>query len=283
MNLTRRSFILQSAASVSALAFSRFTAASPKSPVPMAIQLYSVRDAAEKDLPGTLQALSKIGYQGVEFAGTYGHSAEDVKQMLDDFHLVCVGTHLGLGDLLGDRFEETAKYYSLLGNRNLIVAGGLGEALMTDGGNQCAAYLFSELAKKAAQAGFRIGYHAHAGDFADMGNGETAWDLFFSRTAPEVIAEMDVGNCLDCGADPYRSMEKAPGRGILIHLKASKSDGTLLGSEGDETDLPRVFRICESVAGTEWYIVEQEGNTEMPSLDAAARCYENVKRIRNIS
>jgi sugar phosphate isomerase/epimerase len=42
----------------------------------VAVQVYSVRDYAEKDMRGTLQKIKDMGYEGVEFAGLYGYSAE---------------------------------------------------------------------------------------------------------------------------------------------------------------------------------------------------------------
>ena len=51
-------------------------------------QVYSARDDAQKDLFGTLKALKEMGYDGVEFAGFYGHSAQEVRGMLDDLGLI---------------------------------------------------------------------------------------------------------------------------------------------------------------------------------------------------
>jgi hypothetical protein len=62
----------------------------------VAVQLYSVRDLCAKDLAGTVAAIGKMGYKGVEFAGYYGKSAADLRKMLDDNGLVCCGTHTGL-------------------------------------------------------------------------------------------------------------------------------------------------------------------------------------------
>ena len=39
------------------------------------LQLYSVRDDMEKDFYGTLKKVKEIGYDYVEFAGYFGHSA----------------------------------------------------------------------------------------------------------------------------------------------------------------------------------------------------------------
>ena len=47
--------------------------------LPIGLQLYSVRDAMEKDFAGTIKAVAEMGYDQVEFAGLFGHSAEEVK------------------------------------------------------------------------------------------------------------------------------------------------------------------------------------------------------------
>ena len=53
--------------------------------IPIGLQLYSVRHDCQKDLPGTVEAVAKMGYQGVEFAGYYDYSAKDIRKMLDGF------------------------------------------------------------------------------------------------------------------------------------------------------------------------------------------------------
>ena len=49
--------------------------------LPVAIQVYSVRDDAANDLRGTLEKIKEMGYDGVEFAGLYGNSPEDIRAM----------------------------------------------------------------------------------------------------------------------------------------------------------------------------------------------------------
>jgi len=51
--------------------------------IPIALQLYTVRDQMEKDLEGTLAQVAKIGYKNVEFAGLFGRSASDVRKIID--------------------------------------------------------------------------------------------------------------------------------------------------------------------------------------------------------
>src|SRR5690348_9189172 len=81
------------------------------------LQLYTVRDACAKDFPGTLKAVAQIGFSGVEFAGYYGRSAQELRKMLDEDHLKCYGSHVPLDDLLGDKFDKTVEFNKVLGNK----------------------------------------------------------------------------------------------------------------------------------------------------------------------
>ena len=65
-----------------------------------ALQLYSVRDEVEKDFEGTLKAVSEFGYDGVEFAGLYGKTPEEVRKLCEKYGLVPVSAHVGIGEML---------------------------------------------------------------------------------------------------------------------------------------------------------------------------------------
>ena len=65
------------------------------------LQMYSLRDITGDDLKGALKLVADMGYKYIEFAGFFGHKAEDVKAWLDEYGLVCSGTHTG-----GDALQE---------------------------------------------------------------------------------------------------------------------------------------------------------------------------------
>ncbi len=244
--------------------------------IPIALQVYSVRQAAAKDLPGVLKAIGQMGYEGVEFAGYYGHEAKAIRKMLDDSGLKCCGTHIGLETLLGDQFARTVEFNQVLGNRFLIVSWMPESRFATVEVAKKTAELFNELAEKARPHGMRVGYHAHGGDFKKVGE-QTAWELFFSNTVPEVVMQMDIGNCLGAGADPYAILRKFPGRSATIHLKEHGGKrGAPLG-EG-EVRWKEVFEICETIGGTEWYIVEQESYA-VPPLECVKLCLQNLRKM----
>ena len=277
--MNRRSFLRTSAGatalglSVSALQTTARAAGDKK--IPIGVQLYSVRDAAAKDLAGVLKAIKAMDYDGVEFAGYYGHDAKDIRKMLDDTGLKCCGTHTGLQALIGENFEPTVEIHKALGTRFIVVPGGIDEALSTRQGNEITAYLFNELAEKLEKHDMELGYHAHGGDFKRVGN-ETAWDRFFGRTRQNVFMQMDIGNCLGGGGDPYTPISKFPGRSKTIHLKEWSDNGAPVG-EGT-VDWPRVFELCETVGGTEWYVVEHEvGSAE--DLGGIEACIKNLRKM----
>ncbi len=246
--------------------------------VPIAVQLYSVRKDCEKDLPGTLKAIKGFGYEGVEFAGYYGRSAADMKKLLGDNGLEACGTHTGLDTLEGDALAKTVEYNQTIGNKNLICPW-IDEKLRktADDWKKLAAE-FDAIADKVAPAGMRVGYHNHNVEFTPLEGGKTAWDLFFGGTKKSVIQQVDLGNCIDAGADPVPLIRKYPGRTVTIHLKEfSKAKPDAFIGEGD-VPWKEVFDACETVGGTEWYIVEYEHESQ-PAIPAVGRCLANLRNM----
>ena len=72
------------------------------------IQMYSLRDITKDDLKGALKQVAEMGYKYVEFAGFFNNSAEDVKAWLDEYGLVCSGTHTGIPGILPEAIESNS-------------------------------------------------------------------------------------------------------------------------------------------------------------------------------
>jgi sugar phosphate isomerase/epimerase len=243
--------------------------------IPIGLQLYSVREDCARNLPETLRAVAEMGYEGVEFAGYYDYSAGDLRKMLDDLGLRCCGTHTGLPTLLGDAFEATAEFNKTLGNKYLVVPWMPEERRTSRKAWQEIASLFDELAGKADRHGLRVGYHNHHFEFEPL-EGETPWDTFFGNTSPDVVMQLDTGNCMHGGGNPVEYLERYPGRAGTVHLKEydAANDKAVIG-EG-AVPWQKVFSLCESTGGTEWYIVEQE-TYAYPPVECVRKCLENLK------
>jgi len=283
MRLSRRDLLKLGAGAAAAWAagasLTDAQAAEAKKPgkkIPIGLQLYSVRKDCVKDLPNVIRAVAAMGYQGVEFAGYYGRKAEELRKMLDASGLKCCGTHTGLDTLLGDALKATIEFNKTLGNPYLIVPGMPSKRLASVKAIEDTAKLFTELAAKVKPEGMRVGYHAHGGDFRKF-DGRTAWDIFYSNVGPEVLMQMDIGNCIEGGGDPYAILRKFPGRSATIHLKEHGGKPGALVGEGD-VKWSEVFQLCESTGCTEWYIVEQESYAGTP-LECVEGCLKNLRKM----
>ena len=244
--------------------------------IPIALQLYSVREECAKDFTGTIKAVSEMGYEGVEFAGYYNLEAKEIKKILDDFNLKIAGSHLGINTLLGDELKKTVEFNSILDNKFLVVPALPPEYIKTKESWLKAAELLGEISEKVKPYGIRVGYHNHDIEFKAI-DGEIPWDLFFQNTSKDVIMQLDIGNAMHGSADPIEILKKYPGRAITVHLKEYPFSAPAIG-EG-EVKWDEIFNLCETLGGTEWYIVEYETPSPSP-LESIKRCIENLKRMR---
>jgi len=245
--------------------------------VPVAVQLYSVREDCEKDLPETLEAIAKMGYDGVEFAGYYGREASQLKGLLDGLGLSVAGTHTGWNTLEGDELERTMDFNEELGNRFLICPGLPEERRCSIAAWRETAALMNDMAERASKRDMQVGYHNHAVEFQLM-DGETPWDVFFGNTREEVVMQLDTGNAMHGGGDVLSILKRFPGRATTIHLKEfSEGNDQALVGEG-EMPWKDIFKLCETEQGTQWYIVEQETYAH-PPLKCVELCLQNVRGL----
>jgi len=280
MNISRRN-LLKLGAGTSAMwlagAAPLGAAAKPRDrKIPVGLQLYSVRHLCEKDLPRVLAAVAKMGYEGVEFAGYYDRTAEELRKMLDKNGLKCCGTHIRLDTLTGDALKGTVEFNETLGNPYLIVSWMPHTYLESVQSIKDMAKVYNELAEKVKEKKMRVGYHAHGGDFKKV-DGQAAWDVFFDNTTDDVVMQLDIGNCIEGGGDPIATLKRFPGQSTTIHLKEFGGPPEAVVGEGD-VDWKQVFKVCETTGGAEWYIVEHERGAGNP-LDNVKRCLENVRKM----
>ncbi len=253
--------------------------------IPIGLELYSVRHDLEKDALGTLKAVAEMGYEGVEFAGPPKHEAAEIKAMLDETGLKICGWHTPFNMVQDDALEQTIEFNKTIGNPFIIVPGIPGHLVDTREKWIEMAGFFNALADKLAPHGLATGYHNHHTEFTEM-DGETPWDALFSRTKPEVIMQLDFGNALSGGGDCPAILRRYPGRARTVHLKPYT---VKLGEEDrcagfrpliGEDDIPwaECFELCETIGGTEWYIVEYESDAYEP-LTAVEKCLQALKAM----
>jgi sugar phosphate isomerase/epimerase len=258
-------------------------AAEQKSPcqeIPIALQLYSVRHDCEKDdgknFPAVVEAVAKMGYEGVEFAGYYGWQAPDIKKVLDDNGLKCCGAHVAIDTLLGGELQRSIDFHRTLDNRFLIVPG-LPEAYRCCPESWAeTARMFNTIAEDLQPHGMYTGYHNHHIEFEPM-EGQVPWDIFFGAAHERVVMQLDIGNAIHGGGDCAEILRKYPGRSLTIHIKEYGGEPEAAVGEG-EVNWAELLPLIAETGGTQWYIIEHERDPARAMTDVE-RCIRNFREI----
>ncbi len=247
------------------------------SDIPIALQLYSIREEMAKDVPGTLERVADMGYEGVEFAGFFEHTAAAVGEMCDEIGLGVAGAHVQIGAIEEAELEATIQSMVDLGNDYIVVPGLPEQYRNSVESWERTADLFSVAAEKINQQGLELGYHNHALEFEPL-EGQIPWDVFMGRANADVFGQLDVGHCIRAGQDPVLYLQKYPGRYVTVHVKDFDPDNEDVLVGDGVADWNTIFNLCEDIGGTEWYIVEQE-HYPVPPMEAVEKCLANTKEM----
>ena len=273
---SRRSFLAMSAVLPLALRGFASGRASAKR-IPVGLELYSVRDELKKDPEGTVRAVAKMGYQDVEFYAPYldwsEAQAKQMRKLLDELGIHCYSTHNDEDFFSDSKIQKARDLNKILGSRYMVLAWSDPKPNL-DSWKKVAETL-NNAAEKLAPAGLKVGYHNHDAEWKPV-EGKRPIEVIATNTKPSVMLQLDVGTCLEAGADPVAWIKANPGRIRSIHCKDWSPDPnvgykTLFG-EG-KADWKGIFRAAENGGGVEFYLVEQEGS-RYPELETARRCLE---------
>lgn len=252
---------------------------------PVGLELYSVRQELAKDLIGTLKAVAKMGYDGVEFFGPYAdwkpEQAREAKKVLNDVGMKCFSAHTGAKYFTPEHLDRVIELNTILESRFMIMSSA-GRVEGIDGWKGVAQKL-NTAAEKLKSLKKATGFHNHASEFRPI-NGVKPMEVLAKETSKDVVLQLDVGTCIEAGTDPIAWVEANPGRIKSIHMKDWKSgmekphDGykVLLG-EGS-ADWKKIVTACIKKGGIEHLLVEQEGS-RFGEFETAEKCLANFKKL----
>ncbi len=260
--------------------------------LPVAVQLYSVRDEMEQDFYGTIKQMKELGYDGVEFAGLFGEEPAKIKAFCEEIGIVPISAHVPYYDML-ENPEEFLADYAEIGCKYVVVPYLTEECRPGTDGFAATVEGIRKIGEAAKKLGLQLLYHNHDFEFVKIGE-EYALDVLYS-TVPEDLLKTEIDTCWVnvAGVDPAEYVIKYTGRAPIVHLKDFKKSGAgqgklydLIGideeeAEEEETsfsfmpvgygmqDIPAILAACED-AGAEWVVVEQdnpaEGETRINSV-----------------
>jgi sugar phosphate isomerase/epimerase len=245
----------------------------------LGLQLYTVRDDAQRDFLGTIHRVAQMGYEGVEFAGgvMQAATAPELRLTLDETGLVAAGITLTTDDLNKD-LTGAVRYCQAI-NCPVAVFPWIDQAWRTRDGFVAVAQKLNGAGEQLAGAGIRLLYHVHGYEFEDVG-GHTAMDLLMATFDPRFVnLETDVYWVEHAGVDAVQFMQRYGDRSPYIHFKDFRDRETKHDVEVGEgaIDMPAIARLGHRF-GAEWFIVEQE-QFDMPPMESAAISYRNMRRI----
>ncbi len=241
----------------------------------LALQLYTVRDALERDPDRTLTALSSMGYRNVELAGTAGLGAAAFRKLLDVHDLAVSGAHVGL-DRLGDGFDATMDDLATMGCRYAIVPWLPAERRGGRDVGRCLGETLSRLAERAAPRGVQIGYHNHDFEFTGT-RGDRLWDGLLETASPAVRLELDVCWARVGGEDPAALIASLPGRFGALHLKDVEDDLRTPRIPGEGVLPWREIVEAGDRAGVEWFVIEEDDPAD--ALESATVGLDVIRRL----
>ena len=245
--------------------------------LPVAVQVYSVRDNASKDLRGTLVAIKEMGYDGVEFAGLYGNSPAQIKAMCEEIGLVPVSAHVPYVDLVADT-EGVLKQYAEIGCKFVAVPYLMPEHRPDSDQFPTVVENIGKIGKVAKALGIQLLYHNHDFEFMKL-DGKYALEVLYD-TVPADLLQTELDTCWVNvgGEEPAAYVRKFTDRAPVVHLKdfyGEKSEDMyeLIGIEKKAParpgnfefrpvgsglqDFPAILAAAED-AHAQWVVVEQD-------------------------
>jgi sugar phosphate isomerase/epimerase len=269
----------------------------------LGIQLYTVAADLQKDVPGTLRALSKIGYRFAESAGFAKLSAPQFRKALDDAGLSCPSCHLPFSSadprpLFEDAHTVGARYATASVLMPPAAAGGTPADMLAalptltlDDFRRIAA-LANEIGAKARDAGLQFVYHNHNFEFRDHGGGKTGFQVLLAETDANLVTlELDCGWTTAAGQNVLDLFRQHTGRFRMLHIKdfmlkgkpthalfgPDRPAGTELGR--GQIDYKAIFAAAPA-AGIEYYFSEQEPPiVNMTPLEAAKVNFDYMRSL----
>ena len=266
MQTSRRDFIKRSAVVSAGLMIGpgEFFKTSRK----IGLQLYTLREQLNKDVPGIIAQVAQLGYQEVETYAygnrkQHGMSIAEFGQLLKKNNLQTPSGHYSLRSFLfqgkDDELKEVIEDAKQLGQRYIVVPYLQAEDRKTLDAYKKLAERLNRAGEMCKQAGMQVAYHNHDFEFQPM-EGSTGYDVLLDNTAKDLVQfEMDLYWVSFAGKDPVALIKKNPGRFSLWHVKDMENSPERRFAEvgNGVINFKKIFD-CEKKSGMQHFFVEQD-------------------------
>jgi sugar phosphate isomerase/epimerase len=200
-------------------------------PIRLAAPLFILREEAQKDLFSVLEKLQKIGYDGIEFLGLFGHSASQVRQKLDELSLKALGDHVNVDEfikeperVIEEHLEIGCEYLTLAWNDRSLKPGDPAFQEMLD--------YYRVLSQKCLDAGLIPQFHNH--DFEFRTDPPIVDQVLDYCEKDGLCFEPDLGWMVYMQQSPEHYLTKYASRCRVLHFKDVYAEDFSLVGDGQQ-------------------------------------------------
>jgi sugar phosphate isomerase/epimerase len=244
----------------------------------IALQLYSVRDIAEKEgVESTIRRVADAGYRYVESAGNF-HAPDPTKaaRLYKQLGLTVIAAHVG--NPVGDAKNQVLDTMEALGKPAMIIPWMDPKLFATADSIKQACDSLNEGAEVAKANGMTLGYHNHWAEYGKTEDGQYIYQLMAKYLKPEVFFELDTYWIKVAGVDPTEVVKSMGKRAPFIHVKDGPANTTdPMTAVGDGVmDWKSILGAAQDA---QYWIVEMDrvaGN----SMVEAAKSYKYLKNLK---
>lgn len=249
--------------------------------VPIAIQVYSVRQEAEADFAGTMKKIKEMGYDGVELAGLYGKSVQEIRSCLTEVGLTAISAHVPYEEFVKNP-EKTAASYAEIGCRYVAIPWLSEERRYGKSKYEETLAAIPRIAEACRKQGMQLLYHNHDFEFQKAADGRYHLDLLYGAiAAADLATELDTCWVKVGGEDPAAYLDHYRNRCPLVHIKDfqirdDKVELVALG-EGEQ----KLEELVKSAVrnGAQWLVIEQDDHpygTPMGNMEKSLACLKKL-------
>jgi len=244
------------------------------------LQLYSIRDSINRDVPAAIEKVAKMGYTFVEPAGYsngkfYGMEPKAFKALCKKNGMKVLSSHTSRELPDSANYDETMTWWDVCIDAHIsagakyIVQPSMGRSAYESIENlkKWCDY-FNTVGEKCNARGIRFGYHNHDREFTTVHGDTIMYDFMLQNTDPaKVMFQIDLYWCVVGGKNPVDYFNKYPGRFELWHIK----DKEEIGASG-MMDFASIW-AARDISGLKYGVVE----VERYNFDQFTSCQKSIE------
>ena len=238
---------------------------------PLSVQLYSLRNEAQKDFTAVLKKVADIGYAGVEPAGFWDLTPAEFKKIVTDLGMEVSSSHSPWCRSM-DNVNEVIEVAGILGIDKVACGYGRDEFKDIDS-IKALADIVNSMQAKLAENGITLFQHNHAYEFVRLEDGRLAYEAYLDY-CPNIKFELDTYWSTNMGKEnPYEMLKKFSNRAILLHIKDGNFDPehNMLAVGDGVMNFPHVLEAMNPNV-TQWLVVELD-NCKTDMFEAVEKSY----------